>query len=287
MKGSLRRSGLYISGIGTRKMVDAGVYGADAVVLDLEASVPQAQKKFSRILVKRALKKVNFYSSEVTVRINPLETFGKRDLREIVQEPLDVVMVPEVSTEESIQKMDSILTEIEEERSISHKISIIPLIEDAAGLLNLERMAGKSERIVALTLDADDYLLSISGERTKSERELMYAKSKIVSVAKAYGFQAIDSVFLDESDDKGLYKESLAAKRMGFDGKRVVNPNHIEIVHKVFTPSGERVERAKKIIKEYKKNPKRKEIHIDGEIVRKAEIEHAKRILRGVERWSL
>lgn len=282
MKFRLRRSGLYISGIDTKKMVDCGVYGADSVVLDLETSVPTPQKNFARILVKRALKKVNFYDSEVTVRINPIETFGEEDLREIVQNKLNVVMIPEVSDDKTIKKLDSLLSDLEDERSITNKISIIPLIEDAIGLLSVERIVEASERIVALTLDADDYLLSISGSRTKNEGELIYAKSKIVSVAKAYGCHAIDSVFLDENDDEGLYKESLAAKRMGFDGKRIVNPNHIEIVHRVFTPSLESIERAKRIMSEYKKNPDRKYLFLNGEIVRKAEIESAKRLLRGV-----
>lgn len=281
MKFRLRRSGLYVSGIDTKKMADCGVYGADCIVLDLETHVPTSQKKFARILVKRAIKKVNFYNSEVTVRINPIETFGEEDLHEIVQEKLNVVMIPEVSDASTVKKVDSLLSDLEKERSIPSRISIIPLIEDAVGLLNVEKIAGASERIVALTLDADDYLLSISGERTKTEGELLYAKSKIVSVAKAYGFQAIDSVFLDENDDEGLYKESLAAKRMGFDGKRIVNPNHVEILHRVFTPPPESIKRAKRIIEEYEKDPERKYFFLDGEIVRRAEVESAMRLLRG------
>jgi len=192
MKFRLRRSGLYIPGIDTKKIVDSGIYGADSVVLDLESRVSTPQKNFARILVKRALRKVNFYNSEVTVRINPIETFGEEDLHEIVWNKLDVVMVPEVSDSKTIKKVDSLLSDLENERSITDKISIIPLIEDAVGLLNVEKIAKASERIAALTFDADDYLLSISGERTKNEGELIYAKSRIVSVAKAYGYQGID-----------------------------------------------------------------------------------------------
>ena len=246
----LRRTSLYIPGNNPGMLVNASVFGADSLILDLEDAVSPGEKDTARILVRNALESVSYGDTEITVRINPLSgPFGKKDLEAIIPFAPDAIRLPKCESEEDIKVVDSFLGELELRNGLeTGKVKIIPLIESVKGMVNLREVVLASPRIVALNYGAEDYTLDIGAERTKEGQELNDIQSKIVIAARIAGIQALDSVFTDVHDDEGLFLEASAMRSRGFDGKSVIHPRQIPIVHKAFTPSDKEIHFAEDIV---------------------------------------
>jgi citrate lyase beta subunit len=114
--------------------------------------------------------------------------------------------------------------------------------------MNLKEIAKASRRLVALVFGAEDLAGDIGAQRTRAGWEVFYARSAVVTAAAAYGLQALDMVYTDLNDLEGLEAESLLARQLGFDGKTAIHPNQIEIINRVFSPSPEEIERARRIV---------------------------------------
>ena len=99
-------------------------------------------------------------------------------------------------------------------------------------------------------------MADIGAVRTESNQELLYARQKIVTHAKAFGLQAIDLVHIKYKDLEGLHKQSIEGANMGFSGKQVIHPSNIPIVHEAFSPSNQQVEWASQLIKEFREHEK-------------------------------
>ena len=246
----LRRSRLYAPGNNPKIIQSVGIFGADCIILDLEDSVSQEEKTAARYLAKYALKELDFGRSERIVRINPLSSvLGKKDLEVTMEGEPDTIFLPKSETSGDIKALDIELKRLEEKYNIkTGKTKIIPLIETAKGIINAYEIASASHRVVAISFGAEDFLSDINGKRTDKGYELLFAKSQIVCAAKAAGVQALDTVYSDFRDEEGLYKRCIEAKNMGFDGKGIIHPNQIDIVHKAFSPTKAEIEEAKQII---------------------------------------
>ncbi len=248
-KDRLRRSRLYLPGNNPDLMLNAGLFGPDAIILDLEDSVAPSEKDAARVLVRNALRQVDFRSSERIVRINPLRTeFGREDLEMIVPEAPDTLLVPKCERGQDVQEVAQLLDELEEKYAVPWRIHLMPLIESAKGVWHAYEIASASDRVVALAFGAEDFTADIGAERTTEGRESFVARSLIVLGAKAAGVQAIDTVFSDVQDVEGLVRSTEESAALGFDGKGVIHPLQIEPIHKVFAPTPEQIERAKQIV---------------------------------------
>ncbi len=249
VKDRLRRTRLYLPGNNPDLMLNAGLFGADCVILDLEDSVAPAEKDAARVLVRNTLLSVDFGAAERIVRINPLSTeFGLEDLEMIVPAGPETILVPKCDEAADIERIDEIMTKIEKKHGIQEKTLIMPLLETAKGALNAYQIASASDRVVALCFGAEDFTADIGVERTKEGTESFIARSLIVLGAKAAGVQAIDTVFSDVSDEEGLVASTKEAMALGFEGKGVIHPRQIEPIHRVFSPTPERIEYAQKVV---------------------------------------
>jgi len=249
--GRLRRSRLYIPGNTPDLVINAGLFGADCIILDLEDSVAPEQKFDARFVVRNMLvSKINFLgSSERIVRINPLNgEFGHADLEMIVPARPDNILIPKCESADDIIKVERIVAQLEQRHGIEKQILFMPLIETAKGILNAYEIAKASKRSVALCFGAEDFTRDIGVERTREGRETLNARCSIVYAAKAAGIEAIDTVFSDVDDAEGLRLSTLEALSLGFSGKGVIHPGQIKIVHSVFAPGAEQIETAKKIM---------------------------------------
>jgi citrate lyase subunit beta/citryl-CoA lyase len=219
------------------------VFGSDAVIIDLEDAVPHTEKDAARRLVRRFLEGYRERDKEVIVRINPLDTaWARDDLREVLPALPDGVRLPKADTPEIVERLDTLLTEMEEELGLEiGRFRILPSIESALGIINCFDIAGSSPRLLGLAFGAEDYTASMGIERTKGGEELMNARARVLWAAKAAGIQAIDTIFADVKDMEGLRRETEAVKALGFTGKSLVNPRQIEVVHEVFAPSAEQI----------------------------------------------
>jgi len=242
-----RRSRLYLPGNDPKLFLNAALHEPDAVILDLEDSVAPAEKDAARILVRNALRCVDFGRSERMVRINQGER-GLLDLDAVIPQNVHVVLIPKVETEEHVRAIDARAEKLRKAARQREPVLIMPIVESALGCFEALRIASASPRVVALTIGLEDYTADIGAQRTLEGRESFWARSIIVNAAKAAGVQAIDTVFSDVNDMEGLRAAVLEAKGLGFEGKGCIHPRQIGVIHDAFAPSADELEKAKRIV---------------------------------------
>ena len=274
---------LYIPGNNPAMLQQGGIYGADSLLLDLEDAVALNQKDSARILVRNVLQSINFYNTEVCVRINHLDTpFGLEDLEEIVPLQPDAIRYPKTETLEELAKLIEIIEAIEDKHNLPHdKMTIHAMIETALGVQNVFEIAKFSKRVDAITIGGQDLTADMNIKSTKDGSGIDLARKMIVMAAKANKIDAIDTVFVDINDEDGLRIETEYAKQIGFTGKAVINPRQIDIIHEVYMPSEEEIRKAYRIILEFKKNKKAGigVFAIDGKMVDAPVMTRAKQVL--------
>jgi citrate lyase subunit beta/citryl-CoA lyase len=246
-KERLRRSRLYLPGNEPKFFVNSGLHKPDGIILDLEDSVSQIEKDSARILVRNALRSVDFYGSEKMVRINQLP-LGLEDLKFVIPHGVDVILIPKCESANEVKTVDDEIKMLRAEFNFRNEVYLMPIIESAKGIMEAFEIASASENICALTIGLEDYTADLGTQRTNDGRESFFARSLIVNAAKAAGIQAIDTVFSDVNDMNGLYESVIEAKSLGFEGKGCIHPRQIEVIHKAFAPSEKEIEKAKKII---------------------------------------
>lgn len=251
---SIRRSLLYVPGNMPSMLQNIPVFNCDAVFIDLEDAVPMNEKDAARLLVKSFIQSYKNRNKEVFFRMNALDTeWGYDDLLAVLPALPDGVRLPKADTPEIVERLDTFLTECEENLGLEiGRFKIIPSIESALGVINCIKTARCSSRVIALAFGAEDYTTSMGIERTKTGEELFQARNRVVWAAKAAGIQAIDTIFADVSDEESFTREVRLIKGLGFTGKSLINPRQIDIVHKIFAPSKDEIDYALEIIEAIK-----------------------------------
>jgi len=254
------RSLLFVPGSNYRAIMKTPTINCDAVIFDLEDAVSMEDKETARIFVKDAIEKLNFPDGKMkVVRVNSWDTgLCEQDLDWVVRGGLDAIMLPKSESKDDVSKLDEYLTKLEEDRGLEKKsIKVIPLIESHVGVLKAYEIASSSDRCIALAFGALDYYRTLGRTYFKfseEQYELLFARSMIINAAKAAGLKAIDTPFFGMLvDKKGLEREARLVWQLGFDGKLVIHPNHVDVVNAVFTPSEEDVKQAEEVVEVYEK----------------------------------
>ncbi len=255
-----RRSRLYLPGNRPDLFPNAGLFGADCIILDLEDSVPPPRKEEGRILVRRTLESHRdfFQASEIIVRINPLSGHGgAADIAELSRSLPLSILLPKCDSPAEVEELDRELGRIEAEfedaqgdapHDAHARTLIMPLVETARGVLAAASIASASPRVAALCFGAEDFAADIGARRTASGTEAQYARQAIVLAAKAAGVQALDSVFSDFEDEQGFAVYCAASRAMGFDGVGIIHPRQIAVANDAFSPTANEVEEARAIV---------------------------------------
>ncbi|RLC47239.1 MAG: citrate lyase ACP [Candidatus Cloacimonadota bacterium] len=251
-----RRSRLYVPGNFPKLMINAGLYGADGIILDLEDSVAPTEKDAAQILVRNALRRIDFHNAERMVRINQIPR-GLDDLKFIVPHNLHLILIPKCEHPEQIHQVNEKIKEIMEAKGLKEEIYLMPIIESALGVLNAYEIASCADNVVALAIGLEDYTADIGTKRTNEGKESIWARMRLVNAAVAAGVQPIDTVFSDVTDMQGLRESVLEAKSLGFVGKGCIHPRQIKVIHKAFAPTPEEIEKAKKIVLAYESAKKK------------------------------
>jgi citrate lyase subunit beta / citryl-CoA lyase len=252
----LRRSRLYLPGSEPKYFINAGLHGPDAIILDLEDSVHHAEKDAARILVRNALRSVDFGRCERMVRINQLP-LGLEDLAEVIPEAPDLVLIPKVEHPGQVAQVDRMIEELKVRHDIHRPIWLIPILESALGIENALAIGTPSPNVVALTIGLDDYTADLGVAKTLEGRESLYARMRLVNAARALGIQAIDSVFGDVVDIAGLRHWGENSRALGFDGMGCIHPSQIAVIHEAFAPSQAEIEKAQKIVNAFEEAQQR------------------------------
>ena len=249
-KDRLRRSRLYLPGAEPKYFISAGLHEPDAIILDLEDSVHAAEKDSARLLVRNALRAVDFFAAERMVRINQLP-LGLEDLEQVVPEAPDLILIPKVEHAKQVNEVDRTLGEIEHRAGISTRTWIMPILESALGIENAFAIASASDRVVGLTIGLEDYTADLGIPRTRGGEESQYARQRLVNAAKGAGLQAIDSVYSDVADAEGLRQWGEKSRAMGFEGMGCIHPAQIAVIHAAYAPTAGEIEKAAKIVAAY------------------------------------
>jgi citrate lyase subunit beta/citryl-CoA lyase len=280
----LLRSLLFVPGNNSRFLEKAKSLVADIICFDLEDSVPLEEKKSARNLIKNALKNRSEYVSEIYVRTNsPVSGMIPEDLSEIVQSGIDGIVIPKVNTEDEIRKIEKIMTSLEKKRSLK-PIELIASIESTQGVVNAYSIAS-CNRVSALVFGVFDLLNDLGVEYSKNPEGAIYARSKIPIDARAAGKYAIDAIWQDLDDTKGLEKDSISAKNLGYVGKSIIHPNQIDVVHRIFYPTPQEVEWAKKVINAYTLAKKKKKgaTTVDGKMIDEVHYKRAMALINSIK----
>jgi citrate lyase subunit beta/citryl-CoA lyase len=243
----LRRSRLYLPGNAPRFFTSAALYGADAIILDLEDAVAATEKDAARIMVRNALRCVDFAPAERMVRINPGE-IGLRDLDAVVPQQPDLILIPKCDTPEQVLEVDAHLASLRDKLHVDRPIWLMPILETARAIENAYAIASASSRVAAVTIGLEDYTADLGVQRTAEGIESLYARMALVNAAKAAGVQAIDSVYSDVADQDGLRASTLESRRLGFEGRGCIHPRQIPIIHEAFAPEAKEIQRACRIV---------------------------------------
>ena len=281
----LFRSLIFVPGNNLRFLEKAKKLQADIVCFDLEDSVPDDEKTSARKLIKNALKSRSEYSSSIFVRTNsPLSGKIPSDLKEIVQKGIDGIVIPKVNNVSELKKIQKLLSSLEKSKKLK-PIQIIPSIESAEGVVNSYQIASFGKRVTAIVFGIFDLLNDLGVEYTKDAPRGKYSRYKIPVDAAAAGISAIDGIWQDLNDLKGLKKDCNFGKSLGYSGKSVIHPDQISTVHKSFYPNKTEILWAKKVCKVYLESTKKGKgaTTVDGKMIDEVHYKQAKALLEIVE----
>jgi len=234
------------------RMGKAAAYGADALVLDLEDSVPPAAKAQARAAVAQALRELQGCGRELCVRINTLASgYGADDLAALPLAMLDSVMVPKVESPAELHELDALLQALEREQDVQRPREFVVMLETPRGILQALPIAEACTRTTALFFGSGDYTAATGAAITANA--LLFARSAIAAAAGAVGIQAIDAAyFLDVRDAEATRSDALAARELGFAGKVVFHPAQVAAANTVFSPTPAELQRAERVVAGYR-----------------------------------
>jgi citrate lyase subunit beta/citryl-CoA lyase len=241
-----RFSRLYLPGNTPGMMINAGLHSADGIILDLEDSVAPGKKDEARLLVRNALRQVDFRGAERMVRINQGER-GLEDLHYTIPHNVNLILIPKCETSDQVKTVDKEINEIQRKNKLNNPVWLMPIIESALGVENSFEIAKSSGNVVGIAIGLEDYTADMGVQRTNDGKESLYARTRLVNAAKAAGIQPIDSVFSDVADMETLRQNVIISRALGFEGMGCIHPRQIAVIKTGFAPEEGEIEKAKKI----------------------------------------
>ncbi|MCX8957879.1 citrate (pro-3S)-lyase subunit beta [Erwinia psidii] len=279
----LRRSMLFLPGSNAAMLSTAFIYRPDAIMFDLEDAVSLREKDSARLLVWHALQHPMYQQTETVVRINPLNTpFGLKDLEAVVRAGVDVVRLPKTDRPEDIHELESHLARIERECGREPgSTRLMAAIESAVGVINAVAIAHSSPRLIGIALAAFDYVMDMQTERGDGT-ELFYARCAVLHAARAAGIDAFDAVWSDVNDEAGFLREVDLIRKMGFNGKSLINPRQIDLLHNAYAPTRQEVDYARQVIEAAEEGERNGlgVVSLNGKMIDAPIINHAQKVLQ-------
>ena len=287
----LRRSLLYVPGDREAMLAKAASRGADALILNLEDAVAPAHKQMARELVAACLAKQDFGASEVIVRINPLESAdGFTDLLTISPWLLGppgarlreraAILLPKVSSAAEVRLAAWTLDRLEQVHSLPPRcISLMCMIESAAGVLDVRAIALSSPRVAALVFGAADFSAETGCPSELDAPLLLHARCSAVLAGRAAGIDVIDAPHMLLNDPGGLACAASDAVRLGFAGKSAIHPAQLPAIHAAFAPDEASVAWAQRVCAALQGLDEAGAAVLDGQLIEAPHLARAQAIL--------
>ena len=279
----LLRTLLFVPGNQARRLEKARLIPADALILDLEDSVPPSEKDSARKMVAASIDELAASSKDIFVRINSLPTpYAVSDIKAVATKSLRGVCLPKSETADDIRRADALLADAEKKSRLeAGSISIMALIETSKGIINAYEIVSASPRIIGAIFGAEDFALEMGIKRTKEGAEIYYPRTVVAVACHAANVLAIDSVYTDVRDTDGLVRETRAVAQLGFQGKAVIHPDQVGPVNQVFVPSDEEIAQARRVVHTFEAAVAQGQasVSLDGKMVDAPVAERARKVL--------
>lgn len=231
---------------------DPYIYKPDSIMLDLEDAVAEKEKDAARYSLFHALREIDYRGVERIVRINGLDTpYWREDIRCAVAGGCDAIRIPKTESAQDVHVVEEAVIAAEKEFGReAGSVLIMAALESARGIMKALDICEASDRLFGIALSGGDYTKDLQTHITGTGIELMGARQNMVIAARAAGVQCFDTVYTDLDNMDGFRKDVEAIHLMGFDGKSIINPRQIEIVHDIYTPKQKDIIFAEKVVKE-------------------------------------
>jgi citrate lyase subunit beta / citryl-CoA lyase len=282
------RSLLFVPGDSEKKLKKSADIQADALILDLEDAVAPARKAEARTLVREHLtQRPDRSRTQLWVRINPLETpLALDDLRSVIGGGPDGIVLPKTRSADDVVRLAHYLDAFETQADIERgRVRILPVAtETPQAVFSLGDFVRCGPRLAGLTWGAEDLSAAIGAMTNKQDdgswsHPYQLVRSLCLFAANAAGVAAIDTLFADVRDTKGLRAACNVARRDGFSGKIAIHPDQVQVINESFTPSSDEVERARRIVDLFESNPGVGTIALDGQMLDIPHLKQARKVL--------
>jgi citrate lyase subunit beta/citryl-CoA lyase len=273
-----RRSVLYMPGANERALEKAAGLPADALILDLEDAVAPDAKAEARDRVCEAAASGRYGRREVTIRVNGIGTpWHDDDLRAAAAAGPAAVVVPKVDSANSVHAIEKGL----DAAGAPEHTAIWAMIETPLAMLHAEEVARSSERLTVLVMGTNDLAKELQAEHVPGRQPLLAGLGLALLAARATGKVILDGVYNDIRDAEGFEAECVQGRQMGFDGKTLIHPSQLEPCNRVFAPTDDEVDRARRIIEAFDEAEAdgRGVVTVDGRMVENLHVEQSRRTL--------
>lgn len=246
----LLRSLIFVPGNRPNMLERARSFSADIIMVDLEDSVPPSEKLTARDLAHEWVPTLANEGQQVVVRVNSLDTGLTRDeLASVVGPGLSGISLGKVVSPWDIQEAERMLAPLESRAGLEPgSVGIIPWIENARAVVQLQQIASSSPRIIALAFGAEDYTNDLGVQRTDLGEEVYFPRAAVAVAARAAKVASLDSPFVAFRDPEGLKKDVARARQLGYTGKFAIHPSQLDIINETFSPLPADVEYAHQVV---------------------------------------
>ena len=280
----LRRTMMFMNAQKPGLIKDAYIYGADSIMLDLEDAVAENQKDAARFSLYHALTTIDYGDTEVIVRINGLDTpHWQEDIRVCVAGGADGIRIAKCESAQDVKTVEAATLAAEKEFGVEERRTLLmAALESPKGILNAYEICTASDRLFGVAISGGDYRKCMQVGVVPGGIEMLAARGQMLIAARAAGVQCFDTVFTNLDDAEGFEAEVRQNKEMGFDGKSLINPKQIPVVHRIFAPTQKEIAAAEKIVRAMRENAEKGVgvFTVDGKMIDVAFLPGAERTIK-------
>ena len=253
-KKRLRRSMMFLNCQKPGLIKDPYIYKPDSIMLDLEDAVAENQKDAARYSLFHALQEIDYHGVERVVRINGLDTpHWQEDIRVCVAAGADGFRIAKCESAQDVHTVEAAVEQAEKEFGVEvGRTLLMAALESPKGILNAYEICSASDRMFGVAISGGDFRKCMQTSFQPDGVDMLVARGQMLLAARAAGIQCFDTVFTDLDDAAGFEAEVRQNKAMGFDGKSLINPKQIRLVHQIFAPTEKEVAQAEAMVSAFR-----------------------------------
>jgi citrate lyase subunit beta / citryl-CoA lyase len=280
---TILRSLLFVPGNKANMLEKALALTPDALVPDMEDSVPAAEKANARATIRSWLPQLAATGIPVIPRVNALDTeWLEADLEAVVAPGVFGISVGKVRGAADIAAISQLIGAFERRAGLSPStLRLLPWIETAEAIVNVSAICRASERIVGVAFGGEDFTFDMGVERLEDDSQVAYARQALCVAARAAHVLALDTPYFKLRNLEGLRDSSLRAKSIGFKGRFAIHPEQVDALNECFSPSAQEVAHAERVVAAFEEAERRGRgsTQLDGWVIDVPVVKRARALL--------